>query len=110
MVHLYSAGVDGVVKSPLFLETKIPFTNCSGVHGPQISEWIIMTMLLYRHGYNRMYESSKLHQWDRRWPFGNVRDVVGDRIGILGYGAIGRQGNMNPVHHCLHREADLQLV
>jgi phosphoglycerate dehydrogenase-like enzyme len=98
-VHLFSAGADRVVKNPLFLETDIPFTNCSGVHGPQISEWVIMTALASRHLYNRLYENQKLRQWERSWVFGaTVKDVVAERIGVLGYGAIGRQGKLSFIY------------
>jgi phosphoglycerate dehydrogenase-like enzyme len=90
-VHLYSAGADRVVSHPLFLETDIIFTNSSGVHGPQISEWVIMTALVHNHKYNFTYESQKLHKWDRSPAF-NIRDFAGQRLAVLGYGAIGRQG------------------
>jgi phosphoglycerate dehydrogenase-like enzyme len=88
---LFSAGVDRILKHPLFLETNIPFSNCSGVHGPQISEWVIMTLLVQGHRYNAMYDAQKEHKWTREVAQG-TRDLIGQRIGVLGYGAIGRQG------------------
>ena len=90
-VHLYSAGADRILTNPLFLETDIIFSNSSGVHGPQISEWVIMTALVHHHKYNSTYESQKLHKWDRSSAF-NIRDFYGQKVGVLGYGAIGRQG------------------
>ncbi|KAF2674239.1 D-3-phosphoglycerate dehydrogenase [Microthyrium microscopicum] len=89
-VHLFSAGVDRILKHPLFLESNIPFSNCSGVHGPQISEWVIMTLLIHGHKYLPMYDAQKERKWSRNFSNG-TRDLVGQRIGILGYGAIGRQ-------------------
>jgi phosphoglycerate dehydrogenase-like enzyme len=92
LIHLFSAGVDRILTSPLFTEShEIAFTNCSGVHGPQISEWVIMTLLILNHSYNPLREAQKRHAWDRRAAF-QVRDLVGQRVGVLGYGAIGRQG------------------
>jgi phosphoglycerate dehydrogenase-like enzyme len=92
LIHLYSAGTDRVVEHPLFKDsTEIAFTNCSGVHGPQISEWVIMTALILNHSYNIFREVQKRHAWDRTGSF-QVRDLVGQRLGVLGYGAIGRQG------------------
>jgi phosphoglycerate dehydrogenase-like enzyme len=91
-VHLFSAGTDRVIKHPLFTETKIIFTNSSGVHGPQISEWIIMTALVHNHSYLRNYESQKVKRWDRLGAWG-INDLVKQRLGVLGYGAIGRQSN-----------------
>jgi phosphoglycerate dehydrogenase-like enzyme len=52
-----------------------------------------MTLLVNNHSYNPMYESQKLHKWDREWAWG-MKDLVGQRIGVLGYGAIGRQGKL----------------
>jgi phosphoglycerate dehydrogenase-like enzyme len=94
LIHLFSAGSDRAVQSRLFKETDIPFTNSSGVHGPQIAEWLIMTQLVQAHHYNGLYELQKQKKWARAGPyqdFHNVRDMVGQRVGILGYGAIGRQ-------------------
>ncbi|KAJ3042396.1 hypothetical protein HDV00_007352 [Rhizophlyctis rosea] len=90
LVHLFSAGADRAITQPLFKDTSIPFTNSSGVHGPQISEWIIMTLLIWKHKYNALYENQKKKSWDRSVADG-TEDVYGKRIGILGYGAIGRQ-------------------
>ncbi len=92
LIHLFSAGVDRILTSPLFTDSEeIAFTNCSGVHGPQIAEWVVMTALILNHGYNPLREVQKKHAWDRSAAF-QVRDLVGQRIGVLGYGAIGRQG------------------
>jgi phosphoglycerate dehydrogenase-like enzyme len=90
LVHLFSAGTDKLASHPLFTETDIIFTNSSGVHGPQISEWIIMTALVHNHGYIFNYESQKKRVWDRGHSFG-ISDLVKQRLGVLGYGAIGRQ-------------------
>lgn len=90
-VHFFSAGVNHVWKHPIYTDTKIPLTTSSGVHGPQIAEWVVMTALVLNHGYNHW---RKL-QLERRWgDFRGVkvRDWAGQKVGILGYGGIGRQG------------------
>ncbi|KAM3485503.1 hypothetical protein MY8738_001269 [Beauveria namnaoensis] len=61
LFQLTSAGADGLVGKPIFDDTKISFCTASGVHGPQISEWVVSTFLAFQH---------------RR---------------ILGYGSVGRQ-------------------
>ncbi|KAM3500255.1 hypothetical protein MY10362_006559 [Beauveria mimosiformis] len=61
LFQLTSAGADGLVGRPIFDDTKISFCTASGVHGPQISEWVVSTFLAFQH---------------RR---------------ILGYGSVGRQ-------------------
>ncbi|KAL6921051.1 hypothetical protein FSST1_005077 [Fusarium sambucinum] len=91
-IQLTSAGVDHLTKNPLFAETKIPICTANGVHGPQIAEWVIGTYLSHR---LRLKEYSKLQdqgQWHRlnNDPEDAI-DTAGKRIGILGYGSIGRQ-------------------
>lgn len=90
LVHVTSAGANQVVKSRLFQETKIPFTNSSGIHGPQITEWFILTALVHSHHYNVLYEQQKTQEWRPNLARG-VRDLVGQKLGVLGYGSIGRQ-------------------
>jgi phosphoglycerate dehydrogenase-like enzyme len=90
LVQLISAGSDRVVQTSIFKETNIPFATASGVHGPQISEWFILTLLTFNHAYDALYESYKKQAWDSS-KGSNVQDVVGQRLGVLGYGSIGRQ-------------------
>lgn len=95
LIHLVSAGSNQVQDTNIYKQTSITITTSSGIHGPQIAEWVIMTALVQSHGYTQLYELQKKHQWgDKRAAhprYNNVRDGVGRRIGILGYGSIGRQ-------------------
>jgi len=90
LCHVVSAGADHAIKSPIFQVPDITFTNSSGVHGPQISEWFIMTTLVSSHFYNQLYEQQMKQEWKADRARG-VRDLVGQRLGVLGYGSIGRQ-------------------
>lgn len=95
LIHLVSAGSNQLQSTPIYKDTDVTITTSSGIHGPQIAEWVILTGLVQSHGYNQLYELQKKRQWgDKRGAansFNNVRDWVGHRIGILGYGSIGRQ-------------------
>ncbi|KAL1305685.1 hypothetical protein AAFC00_007278 [Neodothiora populina] len=94
LVQLYSAGSNQVANNPIYKETDIPIATASGVHGPQIAEWVIMTYLVHSHKFKQLYELQKERKWgDKRDESGinKVRDGVGLRLGILGYGSIGRQ-------------------
>ena len=95
LIHLVSAGSNQLQDTRIYKETDITITTSSGIHGPQIAEWVIMTALVQSHGYNQLHELQKKHQWgDKRSAepkYNKVRDWVGQRIGILGYGSIGRQ-------------------
>lgn len=51
-----------------------------------------MTSLVQSHSFKQLYESQKAHEWNRPHDGGMyVSDLPGQRIGILGYGSIGRQ-------------------
>ncbi|TVY38000.1 D-2-hydroxyacid dehydrogenase [Lachnellula subtilissima] len=95
-IHLFSAGADRLPETPIWKETDIPFTNSSGVHGPQISEWVILQILSASHKEKVMVEWQKKHIWGNQSELGSVRDGVGQRLGVLGYGAIGRQTPATP--------------
>lgn len=92
-IHLLSAGLDRLANHPIYKDSDITITTSSGVHGPQISEWVIMTALIQSHHYNLLYEQQKRHEWGGEGRKKMVNDMVGQKIGILGYGSIGRQGN-----------------
>ena len=94
-VHLVSGGSDHIRDFPLYTKSQIPITTASGIHGPIIGEWVIMNLLIASH------KQSILHDWQSRRTWNDsptakarlatVSDNVGKRIGILGYGSIGRQ-------------------
>jgi len=94
LIHFFSAGTNHIAHTPIYTSTNIPLTTSSGIHGPQIAEWVILTMLAHSHHY------SFLHQWqvDHNWGKGthaktlnSLKDKAGQRLAILGYGSIGRQ-------------------
>ncbi|KFY00539.1 hypothetical protein V490_01299 [Pseudogymnoascus sp. VKM F-3557] len=92
-IQLTSAGVNHLAAHPVFTSTTIPICSTSGIHGPPISEWVALQILADSHLQRTMYQ----WQAERRWPRAagdstlGFRDSVGRRVGILGYGSIGRQ-------------------
>ncbi|KAI9668804.1 MAG: hypothetical protein M1831_000873 [Alyxoria varia] len=95
LIHEYVAGVNWMVHHPVYKDPNITITTSSGVHGPQIAEWAVMTALVQSKMYNTLYEKSKEHHWNissrLRHDLLQTRDKVGQRVGILGYGSVGRQ-------------------
>ncbi|GAB7347444.1 hypothetical protein MBLNU459_g4362t1 [Dothideomycetes sp. NU459] len=94
LVQLFSAGSNHIAKTPVYTDSDIPIATASGVHGPQIAEWVIMTYLVHSHKYKQLYELQKERKWGKTSTsddYHNVRDAVGLRLGVLGYGSIGRQ-------------------
>ncbi|KAF6804570.1 d-isomer specific 2-hydroxyacid dehydrogenase [Colletotrichum sojae] len=88
-VQLQSAGANHVLQNPLFKETDVAFATANGVHGPQISEWIISTFLSFQHQLPKYIDNFRDGKWSRDNDW--VEDCVDRTIGILGYGSIGRQ-------------------
>jgi phosphoglycerate dehydrogenase-like enzyme len=78
---------------PIIKDSDIPLTTSSGIHGPPIAEWILMTTLVASRHYPIFYELQKRHLYGTQDKHITVaEDWVGKRIGVAGYGSIGRQG------------------
>ncbi|KAK3290512.1 uncharacterized protein B0H64DRAFT_368559 [Chaetomium fimeti] len=89
-VQMLSAGLNHVAHEPMFKDTKVAFCTANGVHGPQISEWIISTYLAFEHRLPTYLDRQKQAHWDNSGML-NIDDSANKTIGILGYGSIGRQ-------------------
>ena len=94
-IQVFSAGTDRLTDAPIYRDTAITLTTVSGIHGPQIAEWVVMTTLVTNHKYKQLYELQKAHKWGKSRSgdddYHHVADLVGQRLGVLGYGSIGRQ-------------------
>ncbi|KAI1470498.1 uncharacterized protein F4812DRAFT_417834 [Daldinia caldariorum] len=89
-VHVNSAGVDKWLNHPTYQNGNVLFSTSNGIHAPQIAEWVIGAWLSHQHIFMHYLSNMKTGTWEA--PFAAaVNDSTGQRIGILGYGAIGRQ-------------------
>lgn len=89
-VQLPSAGIDFWSGHETFSRKEVTFCTANGVHAPQIAEWVIGSYLSHQHHFNRYTQSMKTGLWEP--PFATtVQDCTIARMGVLGYGAIGRQ-------------------
>lgn len=67
----------------------------SGIHATQIAEWVILQILAFSHHFRYLSDRQKEGRWvshgELQESEGPVRDMTTARVGILGYGSIGRQ-------------------
>ncbi|KAL4962703.1 D-isomer specific 2-hydroxyacid dehydrogenase family protein [Aspergillus stella-maris] len=90
-VQILSAGCNQMLGLPLFENTDIAFCTSNGVHPPQIAEWVFSTFLAFQHHIPEYLDNQKANQWVDPVSDEDTEDAVGLRVGILGYGCIGRQ-------------------
>ncbi|KAI2623058.1 hypothetical protein GGS26DRAFT_237178 [Hypomontagnella submonticulosa] len=89
-IQLTSAGVDRWPGHAKYQDENAIFCTSNGVHAPQIAEWVIGAWLSHQHNFLHYAANMKTGHWES--PFAaRAQDSTGLRIGILGYGAIGRQ-------------------
>jgi len=92
-VHSAAAGVGGSL-SDAMRRSKVIFTNSAGVHAVPMAEWVIGAVLHFGRGFDVAVRAQAEDRWDKR-PFDAaeppVRELGDQRMGILGYGGIGRE-------------------
>jgi hypothetical protein len=62
-VHVWSAGTEHLASSPWFTHRDVVMTSSSGCHGPQIAEWVFMTLLSQTHQFKTMLDWSSKSKW-----------------------------------------------
>ncbi|GAM40608.1 hypothetical protein TCE0_039f13083 [Talaromyces pinophilus] len=86
-VQLAAAGADAWLGHPTYLRKETVFSNASGLYSPQIAEWVIGTWLMNQ---RQFLKYQNLGDGESSL-FSNVESSYRLRMGILGYGSIGRQ-------------------
>ena len=91
LIHLFSAGVDRYAEHWIVRDSDVPLTTSSGISGPPIAEWVLLMSLVGSVGFPALWERQQAHLWTRGGELGQRRDWVGKKVGVAGYGSIGRQ-------------------
>ena len=88
-VQVESAGVNQLQNTPLW-HSDITITSANGVHAVQIPEHVMAVLLSYS---RRLPHFQRLQEQARWGKHGDVMtlEVRGSTIGVVGYGAIGRE-------------------
>jgi phosphoglycerate dehydrogenase-like enzyme len=89
-IHLFSAGVDHVLRSDLVIKRGIVLTNSSGTTAPWIAEYVIGAMLQHCRGFKLSMRAQMEHQWSHQEVRATCHSLRGKTLGVIGYGSIGR--------------------
>src|SRR2546427_2164240 len=84
-VHSRSAGLDKSL-FPELIESSVVLTNGSGVFSSSLGEFALAAILYFAKDFRRMIRNQMAGVWEAF----DVLPVVGDTVGIVGYGDIGR--------------------
>jgi phosphoglycerate dehydrogenase-like enzyme len=108
-VQLLSAGSNQLNGHPIW-QTPVQVTNASGIHGVPIAQYITVTWLMMIHRMTELLKFKPSHEWPNRSALANSV-VRGMTVGIIGYGAIGRESarQLNALGMrvlCLKRDPD----
>lgn len=85
-IHATSAGVDHLIATPAW-NADVVITNSRGIHAIPIGEHVLGWMLMFA----RNLHAALRNQITRRWERHIGGELHGTAVGILGYGAIGRE-------------------
>jgi phosphoglycerate dehydrogenase-like enzyme len=90
-VQLHSAGADHLRPLPIW-HSDIAITTASGVHGPNIAQYIMAQLLAWANHIPRWVTQQQAGEWPQnRWKQFVSTELRGQTVGILGYGSIGRE-------------------
>ncbi len=89
-VQAPSAGVDFLMTFPELVESDLILTNTRGAHGPSIAEHVFGLLLSLTRSIPTCLEWQARKHWGRSEGYRLPRELMGSTMGIIGFGAIGR--------------------
>ncbi|HVB73909.1 MAG TPA: D-2-hydroxyacid dehydrogenase [Ktedonobacteraceae bacterium] len=93
-IQVPSAGVDALKPTGLLdAGSEIIITTASGIHATTICEYVFGSMLIFNWNWPQMMRLQSQHTWARSpsWYHLGRRELIGQTLGIVGVGSIGRQ-------------------
>jgi phosphoglycerate dehydrogenase-like enzyme len=71
---------------------RVQVTTTSGIHAPNMAEYVLMMMLTWSHRLRNIFEHQQRGEWPKiRWELFAPAELRYASIGIIGYGSIGRE-------------------
>ncbi len=91
-IQFHYAGVDHAREAPILRKSGVVATTLSGAAASQLAEYIVMMLLALGHRLPAMFEHQKRSTWPKdRWERFSPLELRVSKVGIVGYGSIGRQ-------------------
>jgi phosphoglycerate dehydrogenase-like enzyme len=91
-VQLHTAGIDHAANQPIMKAQDVEVTNASGVHAVHMTEFALMMMLAFNYKLLLVREYQAKAEWTaRQHQVFAPHTLRGQTVGIVGYGAIGRE-------------------
>ena len=82
-----SAGIGQMIKRNNLFESKVLFTTASGVHSTPLTEFCLMSMLMFVKGYFHMAEEKERKHWQRTC----TTELHGKTLAVIGLGSVGKE-------------------
>ncbi len=91
-IQMNSAGMNHAFKHRIIQAEDIMVTSASGIHATNMAHYTIMMMLMFNYKMKSALELQAKAEWKRNTEsFFMPHDMYEQTIGIVGYGAIGRE-------------------
>lgn len=86
------AGVDNLM-FPEIADRDVIITNSGNIFSNAISEQVLMYILMFSRNMNLFFRNQENKQWNRLGGYlaGNLQEIEGKTVGIIGFGAIGKE-------------------
>lgn len=91
LLQAQSAGVDFLMQMPGVAGSAIPLANTRGAHAPSIAEHAFALLLALSRGLPTCFDWQRQRYWARGEGYRMPKEIMGGTMGIVGYGAIGRE-------------------
>lgn len=91
-LQAHFAGVDGLLQQPLLQKREdVQITSMRGIHATNIAEYAFAMMLSFGHNLPHWRREQIANSWGENRYDMTPRELRGSTLGIVGYGAIGRE-------------------